>query len=632
VYIGAHGRILRCNRDGTDRIDAKTVYTIQALTVNRDGIIGTAHGHLSHSARLWTPAFQEIIAFADFPTEPRDPIPPSPCDIQAGASGDFYICDPTRNQIRRITPEGRLRSVISIAAAGENYKNRQFRLRVIESLQRLYLLGDNGVLHAVELEAPLAEEGGDPAARPMEVKPLWTVNTGAGRQDQYLDPWCYFGADFDADEDGDVYVLKINDDTVTVYGADGGMKETIQLKGEDPKGIGLSLRYWQGELFVKRQHPAEMFRVYDRKTGELKRVVMADQVRFKVEIPSEIWLAGQPVAMAMMRESAGKAMPASWPVRISRFNDPEWIDLPLAEGKVVPPADASGLYRLRVDAGECRLATAIEIRVPHSKGTVNILTPLNRVYYGQGEEIPLKVILRSSDKPPAPIALKLVARADGSEVLAIAPQAIQWQDKIGTSALSTQQVAAIRPGRYLVTADVPGFTVVPQNLVIGPGNAARAGFFITEYLDGAGAQCWGNWKNLPESVAALIQRTRKIGHNLFVDYGNAYFQTETEAIQERLKKDPLGVAPEKAEMEEAERQALAAYSAYGLERMHLLCWVDTTAPQPDMKTHLAALEQACKSVREASAQWAVYPGFRGWSWFQHYWVIRDNILDAAEKA
>jgi hypothetical protein len=76
--------------------------------------------------------------------------------------------------------------------------------------------------------------------------------------------------------------------------------------------------------------------------------------------------------------------------------------------------------------------------------------------------------------------------------------------------------AALRPGKYLLTADTPGFTVAPQPLIIGPGREARSPFRVVEYIDGVGQQCSGTWKDGPESVAALIERTRKVGQTLFI--------------------------------------------------------------------------------------------------------------------
>ena len=37
----------------------------------------------------------------------------------------------------------------------------------------------------------------------------------------------------------------------------------------------------------------------------------------------------------------------------------------------------------------------LEIRVPDAIGSVSIFTPLNRFYYGQGEAIPVSIVVRN---------------------------------------------------------------------------------------------------------------------------------------------------------------------------------------------------------------------------------------------
>ncbi len=114
----------------------------------------------------------------------------------------------------------------------------------------------------------------------------------------------------------------------------------------------------------------------------------------------------------------------------------------------------------------------------------------------------------------------------------------------------------------MLDADVPGFTVAPQHLQIGAGLTKRPSFHLVQHGDysmgfPAGPRPHGQLPrliDLPETVADHLARSRRLGLNLFVDrlgnLGNGVGEVaRDDALIERLKADPLAVAPEKAMFE-----------------------------------------------------------------------------------
>ena len=93
---------------------------------------------------------------------------------------------------------------------------------------------------------------------------------------------------------------------------------------------------------------------------------------------------------------------------------PEFQELKVSDGALSVPADARGLYQVRVcpdvrgRAAEYVVDGYVEIRAANAMGSVAILTPLNRFYYGRGEEIPVSVIVRAAPgKVPETVAVHL---------------------------------------------------------------------------------------------------------------------------------------------------------------------------------------------------------------------------------
>src|SRR5262249_12343479 len=141
-------------------------------------------------------------------------------------------------------------------------QGRAWDFRVCEKTSSFYVLA-GGPLYRVGFDG--------------EVK--WTL-------DSKTDPgvrWGYYGnsGGLDVAEDGNVYLLGHHSDEVRVLSPEGKLTKTITLKGGPavPKtgneGSIRELRVHGDDLIVRRRDATELFRTYDRKTGEHRHVVHA---------------------------------------------------------------------------------------------------------------------------------------------------------------------------------------------------------------------------------------------------------------------------------------------------------------------------------------------------------------------
>src|SRR5439155_5415405 len=91
---------------------------------------------------------------------------------------------------------------------------------------------------------------------------------------------------------------------------------------------------------------------------------------------------------------------------------------------------------------------------------------------------------------------------------------------------------------------------------------------------------------LPETVADHLDRSRKLGLNLFADrLGhpasglNELLATATDpALVARLTADPVAVAPEKATFEGPVRRTIAGYGAHDIAEHPILLYMDAGLP------------------------------------------------------
>ena len=136
-------------------------------------------------------------------------------------------------------------------------------------------------------------------------------------------------------------------------------------------------------------------------------------------------------------------------------------------------------------------------------------------------------------------------------MLRLAPGDLTWNGAVARGEIPRQASSALRPGRYLLTASVEGLTVAPQVLVIGPGLRERPAFHVVQGGDGAHPLVQGGIFDAPGEVAAHVARAQRIGTNMFIDRVGDMVDVIAppqgmDAVVAQLKKDPLGVAPEKA--------------------------------------------------------------------------------------
>ena len=617
VFVVGTGYILRFNRDGTGKVGFRPSYAANNATSNADGIIAVSCGHMDATVRLFSPQMNELASVSGF--RGSDLIGWfGPSDIQVGPSGSFYTVDPHHGFVAKISNSGKKLAEISLAEAGEKWIVNPVRLRVAEPLERLYVSGASGVITCLGFDG----------------KKIWAISPGVNG---FQASWKDFEGDFDVDDAGNLYVLKTMSDVIEVYSKDGKPSGKIQLQDGDPKGRMLSLRVTPDAIYVKRAHNTELFQIYDRKTGRLRKVVQADVETVRADYPSDVWTADQPTAFGLTIVSPGKKLTPNWPVQIAIYGDTDWLTLPVVDGKVTPPADASGLYSLRVGCGEYRLDSVIEIRKRGGRGTVSILTPLNRVYYGRGEEIKVSVIVRGGQAADlSKIALSLRDRFSNTEVLRLAGNDLKWNAATATASIPAATTAKLRPGRYILNSAVQGLTTSPQVLVIGPGLRERPIFNIISGGDGA-HPLLPVGPDAPEDAAAQIARAQRQGLNMFMDRafdGLILLQARgTEALVARLKADPVGVAPEKGQMLHSDLQAVSARGAFGMEEHLILLSMDASLPplnegepSPGGPLPFGTLKVWQQGVKNCTTAIAPFPAYRGWSWAMNWWYNPDYCL------
>jgi outer membrane protein assembly factor BamB len=622
VYLSSAEYVLRINRDGSRKLGSKLTASLWITTANADGVMAAASGHFNHNISLWSPNFERLDAVNDFLV--NDQVEwYAPCDVQVGASGHFYGIDENRHRIVRVTAPGRLTATYTLAGLGEDLVRKIVQFRVWEAGQRFYILCPSNTLRVVAFDGKL----------------LWSLQAGLGGN-----PWDGWRGSFDVDDQGRLFVLPDTADTIQVYDVHGKPAGELRLQMGERKGRVADLRVSGDDIFLRRPHPVELFQVYDRKTGAFKHVVQADVEQLNVKLPNDVWTAGEPVPVQINLDAGGRRLQPRWRLWLRPFNTPDFQELPLKDGKVLPPADAGGFYHLRVSTdvkgatSEYLVETIIEIRPPGTTGSVAVFTPLNRIYYGQGEAIPVSLLYRAAGASSLPQALTLCLW-DGTQ--AVAEGVVKLESgKPAQVSLPSSVTGALRPGRYVLTAKAPGLAVASQHLVIGTGlrqpllfNIVQHGDYHTSYPD-------GNYFNVPEKVAAHLARSRKLGINMFVDrLGHGYAgvlhlvnQTLSPTpLIERVRKDPLAVAPEKAVVEGPIRQTIAGYGAHGMEQRAILLSMDAGLP---VGTGFDGRkpEQFAEAITNVTAGLASYPAFRGWSWAANWWPGRLGASAAPTPA
>ncbi len=274
VYVNSGIYLLRMNPDGTHKIGIQIGAGLNRVAVDARGNIAAPRTpHRGRHVALYNSKFEELGSVGGFLSDEHLNWA-SPSDVQVGESGDFYAMDQHHNRILQIALPGKVVAEYSLKPTGQDFVDTEPQLRVVESLKRFYI-GGSSKIYALGFDGTLA----------------WAIPAKVVDSEDVMD----------ADDEGNLYLLNSETDTIKVYGPDGKTREPIPLKMDElSKGQRqqhyASLEMVGDEVFLKRHrgaHPTELFRVYNRQTGQLKRVIYGDAELVKAEFPSTTWTADE---------------------------------------------------------------------------------------------------------------------------------------------------------------------------------------------------------------------------------------------------------------------------------------------------------------------------------------------------
>ncbi|MFD0412346.1 WD40 repeat domain-containing protein [Streptomyces sp. NPDC127108] len=640
------GQALRLASDGSQQRFGRVGYAALAITATADGVIATAEAHFPHRIDFWDKDFNSLGSIDDFTGNDTDGYY-APSAVEATSNGWFYAIDQHRRQVVRLKP-GTVGERITLTGLDQDATSKRVPvgLRVAEGLGLIYTAWPTagpGLICVSKLDGSYV--------RTIKTKPAGFT----------------FGG-YDVDDEGCLHVstgLEKEPDRrqVTVYDAQGQVKRTVTLAlPDDPYKIQY-LRVRNKLYYVKRNDPKYLFEVYDF-SGGLVRQVGADVERLAVSYEADQWTAGRKMPLTVTHERGRWSDDPRFRVWLRPLGVPEFTELPLTAGAVTPPADARGLYHLRVSPDVAgRLSDyvvdgIVEVRTPDStKGSLSLMTcrvvigeggaetftALNRFSYGRGEPITVRVVARVADGTPLPGTARVRVLRDGAEVHA---ENVTLTDGRGRMELSAQYTGTLEPGRYVIDAEqLPGFTVAPQHLDLGPGLVRRPDFHITWYSDiyannhasipsdprdvvrDPSTQRLPAFADLPDTVQDHVARAEKLGLNLFVDRLGLVWPKSFKdgaadaAIVGRLKLSKIAVHWDKAMFEDPARRTIAGYGARGMEEQAVLYANDTYLPLTWPGNHeerkYPALESDLRSVTDSLH---TYTAFRGWTWGANWWV------------
>jgi hypothetical protein len=629
---GLYGFVLRMDRDGKDKVGASVVPYAYNATANKDGTLITANPPVGRSVNLYDPAFHAFGKVDDFPEGDHSPV-----HVEAGAS-DFYALDAHRRQVVRISPTAKALKTYSLPR-GEPREGRWYwDFRVCEKVEALYLLVREsdpprsfGVFHILCV-------GFDGKLRWAYQEPTSVHELAIG----------YTGA-FDADDDGNLYVMPPGSEVVKRFAPDGKPLADLRLRMGDARPRPgepwfTALQVHRSDLFLKRSHDTELFQRYDLASGERGQVVHTTHEKLTATFDGDVWTAGRPVPVAIRLAAGERALSPRWRAWARPFASLDYREFPIRDGAVQVPKDAAGLYLVkftpevapwqRASPSDYLVRGVVEVRQPDTKGSATVLTPDNRSHYGRGEEVPFTIALRGAGAE----AVKLTVQLRDDKGIVARAEAEGRNTEALSFKLPGTLTAALRPGRYTLAVSAPGLSCGGQPLVIGPG-LRRSPFSIVQHADFDQLYpCPDVW-DAPDLTAAHAARTAKLGATLMIDrigWGaqlnniegprltwDGPNQEQLEALAKRLQGEPDGVAPRRAALAAPLPQTQAAYSAAGIEQMASLVSMDAGLPlgnpydqrRPDeFKRDLTRVTKVLKP----------YPSFRGWMWAANWWVWEDR--------
>jgi len=674
IYLGngspQGGYVLRVSPDGGTRLGGTVGYAFTSVAAGKDGTVATSEAHFSHRVAFWGRDFSTIGHVPDFLV--NDQVQwNAPSDVEAGDTGDFFGIDQHRLRILRLQPPDKLVTSYSLESLGEQTRGAAVAFRVWEAGKRFVTAWPRGMIHALSFDG----------------RALWSLEGRPAGENL---------GGFDLDDEGKLFLLS-NGDDVRVFDVDGKPAGEVKLQSDARGKLSqvTDLRVRGGELVVKRASPDTLFEVYDRSTGTLLRRIDADVETLRVTYPAPVWTAGQSIPFTIDFDARQRQARPKFRVWLRPLGVPEFQELPWNAGRVTVPADARGLYQVRVTpdvrgrVAEYIVDGYIEIRVPDSVGSVAILTPLNRFNYGARETLPVRVVARAAvgteipetivvrlqDASAQVLAERIVKLAEGKgdcefQLKDISGQRLKSERSVSGGGLRGASGGGLRGAsggglrgasggglrgasggglRCVLDANVPGFTVASQPIEIGPGLGGKRPLKIVQHGDytlgfPTGPRPVGmnlpQWADLPDAIADHVSRSRTLGLNLFVDrvgqgagLGGLSQEAQDPEIVARLTADPTAVAPEKAQFEGPLPRTLAGYGAWDIEEQGILLYMDAGLPLGTLFDSRKP-EQMEKDLETATRKMLSYPAFRGWSWAANWWLEKhgaDAAIGETEK-
>jgi WD40 repeat protein len=636
VYVSGVGEqggyVLRISRDGLQKFGMTTNYAITGVAARADGILATSNAHFAKSVSLYSREGIELGKVPGFTG--NDQVGwDGPGTLEVGASGDFYALDQHVNRIVRINSAAEIVRSYPMPDLKQLAPGRlwSYGFRVHETSEQFYFV-----------------TGSEIQCWSFAGTKRWSVPARVAG-----DPWGGFIGGLDVDEAG---LLSIND------GADAKIRQ-FDVAGKPVGEVILNrdawtidsqrrishLRTFGEDIVVRQKSDTEIFQVYDRKTGKFRRAVSIEHEQLSVTYASSVWIAGTAVPLTIRFDAFGRKVQPQLNAWMRPLGTVNYQKLALDKNAVSVPSTASGLYQVRVTAGidgeksEYLLDTVIEIRPENAVGSLSLFTPLNRRSYGRGEVIPVTILCRTKNPAARPdaIEVKLLDRQGKDHFKQIVPLP-QADAAPAVLQIPGTVTASLEPGEFRVTTEQTGWTIAGQVLSLGDRQPSenKTPFYRVRHGDYTTAVPSVTYYNAPEQIARHITATHKLGENLLVDrlghsgsgiLGEIPHVLRDTDLQDRLRNDPIAVAPEKAEFESRLLQTIAGYGSSSIEQRAILLFMDAGLPIGTGfdKRPLAEMARDIATVTRGLEN---YPAFRGWSWAANWWIEKRGAEMAASPA
>ncbi len=618
-----NSHLIQMNPDGSEQVGIHGDSAPTNATANASGWIISGHAHLVHKITIRNPKFEVKAEFKDFSCSDKlgwD----APAHVEAGASGDFYVLDQHRDRILRIDANCKILRTIPLPHTPEGNPGITADFRVNEAHEMLVIRSRQGKLRAIG----------------MDGKPKFEIPNNPSERA------------YDLSKDGTLFLLPYMGTEILRFDADGKPLAKVKLAlGELKPDSKLpwfnELAFAGTKLLLRRAHETEFFREFDPESGAQENIVTSRYERMVAHFPSLTWNAGEAVPFKIEYEAAGGAVAPNWHVFARPLEAPGFTELKLHDNTLDIPATSAGLYLVEITTGlnpqqektdALRLLrTLVEIRKSGAKGTVAVMTPDNRVFYGRGEPIPLEISSRASQKNESLDVNVLLTDAAGTIV---AQESVALKsDAPAKLTIPVSLTKSLIPGAYLLAPVAAGWTCVPQHLTIGAGFDDNP-MFLMEYGDYGDILPTGDFWTAPTATENGLARKQKLGLNFIVDrlgsplvaghfdWTPADQKNLFAPLVKRLTDDPLAIPPEKSHVAPPLFQAMAATGAFGIHEMSILLTNDAGLPlgtgydtrKPD---------DMVAAVKKITTALVPYPAFRGWIWASNWWVFGNRGSAAA---